>query len=237
MHKKNGFTLIELMIVVSVIGVLAGVTMRIIDPQHQKAIAEDAVVQQRVSDLAVAIETYRTAEGSYPDEGTTNNPLESEATGDIAAVYIANWPEGFVYNVSGDSFSIHATKSTSNDIYKYSSSWDEVRECGSTTSDSLVDSCADFTNDEEEPSDDSTLPVEPPADEDSENDDTAPEEPAPDDDPTVDEPPADEPIIWDPTADELPVVPIPPSEIDEPIIGDPPADDLPVVPGPEYVLF
>ena len=161
-NSKKGFTLIELMIVVTVIGVLAGVTVTVINPQRQQEIAEDAVVQKRISDLALAIESYRTAEGVYPEQGTENNPLhESADINDVASAYIDKWPEGYIYNVSGDSFSIQATKPSSSEVFKYNSTWDEIRECGEETTETDVDSCEGWVADDIEPEKTKLDPAEP----------------------------------------------------------------------------
>ncbi|MFC5078712.1 Fimbrial protein precursor [Vibrio thalassae] len=72
MNKKinqKGFTLIELMIVVAVIGVLAAVAL----PQYQKYVgkSEAASALATLSGLRTNIEAYTLEQGSFPDTKTT----------------------------------------------------------------------------------------------------------------------------------------------------------------------
>ncbi len=71
MHQginQKGFTLIELMIVVAVIGVLAAVAL----PQYQKYIgkSEAASALATLSGLRTNIEAYTLEQGSFPDTET-----------------------------------------------------------------------------------------------------------------------------------------------------------------------
>jgi len=68
-NNKNttvGFTLVELLIAISLIGILTGVLLAVINPRGIQAKARDS---QRVSDLAkvkVALESYFSDNRSYP---------------------------------------------------------------------------------------------------------------------------------------------------------------------------
>ncbi|MFA0085022.1 pilin [Vibrio sp. 10N.261.51.F12] len=63
--KQQGFTLIELMIVVAVIGVLAAVAL----PQYQKYVgkSEAASALATLSGLKTNVETYTLEKGSFPN--------------------------------------------------------------------------------------------------------------------------------------------------------------------------
>lgn len=77
MNSKKGFTLIEILIVVAIIGILASVVLVGLG-SSQKA-ARDA---RRVSDLRqiqTALELYMKTEGVYPD-GTGGEPVDNFAT-------------------------------------------------------------------------------------------------------------------------------------------------------------
>ncbi|MGF1680696.1 pilin [Photobacterium minamisatsumaniensis] len=68
MKKQNGFTLIELMIVVAVIGVLAAIAV----PQYQKYIgkSEAANALASITGHRINVESYVLDEGKFPTNGT-----------------------------------------------------------------------------------------------------------------------------------------------------------------------
>jgi type IV pilus assembly protein PilE len=63
MHKKNGFTLIELMIAVAIIAILAGIAYPAYEKQIQKTNRSDAKVT--LSDVAQRLQRCFTAQSSY----------------------------------------------------------------------------------------------------------------------------------------------------------------------------
>lgn len=145
MKKSNGVTIIELLLVISMIGILIGITVGIINPQRQRDVAEDGVLNANMVKVCAAIEAYYQGEGEmYPAEGDNNNPLHaSAATSSIAAVYIKEWPLGFVYNtnMSQDEFSVHVQQSGTTNFFKCNSTWKNVRECGPTTDPEDIADC------------------------------------------------------------------------------------------------
>jgi len=134
---NKGLTLIELVFVITLIGILSALTVSIINPQRQRDYAEDGVLRANLTKACVGIEAYYHAENEvYPEEGTVNNPLDASAgTSSVAAFYIAEWPTGFVYNrnIAGDDFSIHVQQVGNTNYYKCNSAWKNVRECADTT--------------------------------------------------------------------------------------------------------
>jgi prepilin-type N-terminal cleavage/methylation domain-containing protein len=65
--NKSGFTLVELLIVIAVLGVLAAVVLVAIDPLEQLARGRDAGRKSSVAQLGHALQAYFTAHGSaYP---------------------------------------------------------------------------------------------------------------------------------------------------------------------------
>lgn len=129
MKYNKGFTLVELLIVVSVIGILAGVTISVINPERQKAIAEDGARKSNLEKVATGIEMFFQLENYYPDQGDSNNPLLG-ADASLLGNYISVWPENFVYIKDNDSFAVYVVTATNSDnIFKYSTSWRKIREC------------------------------------------------------------------------------------------------------------
>ena len=63
--RKNGFTLIELVVVISVIGIITSITV----PKFQDSIKDSKVanVQGNLTSLRTAIEVFNLANGEYPD--------------------------------------------------------------------------------------------------------------------------------------------------------------------------
>jgi prepilin-type N-terminal cleavage/methylation domain-containing protein len=68
--RSFGFTLVEVLIVVGILGILSGLSIMILDPAGIKGKARDGV---RVNDLAVvkgALEQYYAEHNIYPAQGT-----------------------------------------------------------------------------------------------------------------------------------------------------------------------
>ena len=137
-HKSEvGFTIIELMLVVSIIGVLSAVTISVMNIERQKDIAKEASIRTNMVKVCSALRAYGEAEAVtyaiYPAEGDNNNPLDSSASdADIVAFYLTKWPEGLVYNttITGNQFSVYVKQSITDNFWKCTSRyWDYVREC------------------------------------------------------------------------------------------------------------
>lgn len=140
--RTKGFTLIELLVVIALIGTLAGVAVVTINPEAQQNFARDGVRRQHLKDTADSLETYYTAERSYPAASTAANKSPLDSTGadkDTASAYIKEWPSDIFYMLNSGVFSIYIEKaSEAGKYYKYNSTWKEIREC---TDVSGVNSC------------------------------------------------------------------------------------------------
>ncbi len=140
-HSK-GVTLIELLLVVSLIGIISAVTVGVVNVSKQKEFAEEANIRSSMVKVCSAIKTYGEAEAttvpSYPDDGDNGNPLDVTATtADIAAFYLDRWPEDFVYTTQAPNsvFSVHVEQSASPGIYwKCTNGWNDIRECTNVSS-------------------------------------------------------------------------------------------------------
>jgi prepilin-type N-terminal cleavage/methylation domain-containing protein len=79
--KKNGFTLIELIVVISVIALLAALAMPVFNSVTKHSIIQRAQSENQM--IVTAIESYHSAYGFYPPSGTNFlvNPLYYELVG------------------------------------------------------------------------------------------------------------------------------------------------------------
>ena len=88
MNEDSGFTLIELMIVVAIIGILVAVGM----PQYQNYVARSQVAEgfSLASGLKTALAEYHATHGKFPDNGTEagNSAIGVEAPESIKGKYV-----------------------------------------------------------------------------------------------------------------------------------------------------
>jgi len=82
---RSGFTLIEMLIVIALIGILAAVLIGIINPGARQKAARDAIRKQHIVSIGQAAEAYYAENGNYPSQAQLtggNNP------------YVRVWPTG-----------------------------------------------------------------------------------------------------------------------------------------------
>lgn len=65
LSNAKGFTLVELMVVIAIIGILAVVALGIVRGAQQRA--KDAALQGTASNVTTALEAYYAIESQYPD--------------------------------------------------------------------------------------------------------------------------------------------------------------------------
>lgn len=139
----SGFTLVELLLVVTLIGILAGVTISVINPKRQQDFASDGVRKSNVEKLVQAIESYCSTEPTCPAVGDLN---DSNST--LRKVYLNQAPpsgptETYTYAVSGTDFILYVSLASDTSRYwKYYSGWGDIRECGSSGIGTIGSACA-----------------------------------------------------------------------------------------------
>jgi prepilin-type N-terminal cleavage/methylation domain-containing protein len=129
MKSEHGFTLIEMMVVVSVLGALSAVVISVINTQAHRQRAQDAVNIAQLEQVSQAIESYQAFHGSYPSVSGTipNYAADPDLAGYIAA---AKWPSGLAYVTNGTNFAAFFAAGDGHSYYTYGSSYGEVRHCG-----------------------------------------------------------------------------------------------------------
>jgi prepilin-type N-terminal cleavage/methylation domain-containing protein len=138
MNKKNGFTLIEIMMSVVILSILSGITISALNQNRVRGRARDSVSLANLEKTVSAIESYFYAEGVFPiiESGDNGNPLNNDAN-IVLDQYLQVWPDGFVYitdtPTSVSDFAVYVVRETNGNYYKYFSSGNEILECSGDT--------------------------------------------------------------------------------------------------------
>ncbi|HEY0809923.1 MAG TPA: type II secretion system major pseudopilin GspG [Longimicrobiales bacterium] len=111
MKARNGFTLLELMVVIVVLGLLAG----LVGPQILGRVSEakTTTAQTQIEMLATALDTYRLDNGVYPSneqglDALRDKPAHGDATANWHGPYLRKpvpldpWGRAYMYRVSDD---------------------------------------------------------------------------------------------------------------------------------------
>jgi len=138
-NSQRGFTLVELLIVISLVGILSGVTFSILNPKKQRQVAEDGVRQSNLQKYALGIEAYGNANGNYPANIIDTTPVDNIPDDPELATFISKIPNNeptspltYSYEATADQtiFSVWVPKTgDALACFKYQSAWGKIKDC------------------------------------------------------------------------------------------------------------
>ena len=128
--------MVELLVAVSLVGILSGVLISIINPVKQRKIAEDGVKLSNLNKFAMGIESYSNANSEYPAEikFDAGIPVYPE---DLVN-FLSRKPDGepygavyeYYYDPPDDAFSVVTLSSEDQTLcFKYRSTWGKIKTC------------------------------------------------------------------------------------------------------------
>ncbi len=115
MKKGNkGFTLVELMVVVVIIGVLTAIAVPVYNNASQKAKINAIAANLRI--INGAISQYKTTTGNYPTFAVTDKVVTTNLVPDYIQAWPDNNPKGVTYQIENTDGVIQGTASLSSEI-------------------------------------------------------------------------------------------------------------------------
>lgn len=119
MNKNRGFTLIELVIVIAIIGVIAAAVLSAINPFENQKISRDTVRVSSLTSLAQALELYFSENKSYPENiaGTTPGSVSAALLKYNSRLTLndsSNCEYRYVYFPTDNSFVLYAVSEATN---------------------------------------------------------------------------------------------------------------------------
>jgi type II secretion system protein G len=89
--KQPGFTIVELLIVIVIIGILAAITIIAYNGIQQRA--RDSRRSSDISQLQTALEMYQADNGAYPQVGAANTGYDIQTLSTLLNPYIKTIPD------------------------------------------------------------------------------------------------------------------------------------------------
>lgn len=94
MRSSRGFTLLELLIVISLVGILAVVLIIVLNPLTQFKKARDSQRRTAIKELQNSLEQYYNDNGSYPTTGGSFWSSEPNNDPEVDSSHTADWIPG-----------------------------------------------------------------------------------------------------------------------------------------------
>jgi len=105
LRNESGFTLMELMVVIVIIGVLAAIAVPSMVKQVDKAKVKRAMVELKA--MKTAIDVYRAEKGVYPTTSQINDVLEDYGINFGSASCKDPWEKPYVYSTDNNDPSVY----------------------------------------------------------------------------------------------------------------------------------
>jgi prepilin-type N-terminal cleavage/methylation domain-containing protein len=137
--NKKAFTLIELLLVVSILSILSGITISVINTKQKSNQAKDTVIRSNLEKIVTGVEAHCNTERYCP---ALNAPATS--TSILMTVYLLSWPTDATYSYTNNGSDAGKTNGTAFEIYvpllsynpikylKYKSTEGKIKECSTT---------------------------------------------------------------------------------------------------------
>jgi len=94
--NESGFTLVELMVVIVIIGILAAIAIPTMSKQTDKAKVKRAMAELKT--MKTAIDAYRAEKGLYPTTSQINDVLKENGLNFGSASFKDPWANPYVYS-------------------------------------------------------------------------------------------------------------------------------------------
>ena len=133
-------TLVELLIVITLISILAGLVISTLNVTQQRDRAEDGVKQSRLAEVVSGIAVYEAAEDSYPtDPNNDGDPSDDP----VFTTYVGDWPEGgFEYETITGGYCVSVPSSSSATFMKFIVSRGSSDSCHNVPLNNCSSSCS-----------------------------------------------------------------------------------------------
>ena len=153
MNKNKGFTLIELIIVIAIIGIIAAAVLSAINPFENQKISRDTIRVSQLTAIAQALELYFSENKSYPraltSDDTSNNinTLLGKYNSKLNLIDPSGCEIKYIYNSTTNTYSLYSiSEATKFNLPKGQSSISLLPSTSLSNEELTAISCTGFTS-------------------------------------------------------------------------------------------